>query len=136
MFVEVAKDGEVPIGGLKKVKSGERELVLCNCEGKLYAIERRCGHMNSGLDFGALDGFILTCAMHNVQFDVRTGAALNVPITPYFEDPLPKTWENHIAHKDWLEYRIRICDLRTYPTKTEGGAVFVDIGEESAVPCF
>jgi ferredoxin-thioredoxin reductase catalytic subunit len=26
------------------VKAGERELVVCNCDGHYYAVDRRCGH--------------------------------------------------------------------------------------------
>jgi len=132
----LAKVADIPSGALKRVKSGEREVVLCNCDGRFYAIERRCGHMNSGLDYGSLDGHILTCALHHVQFDVTTGEALNVPIDPYFEDPLPRDWAQHIEHSDFLKFRIRICNIRTYPTKIVGDTVLADLPETSELPCY
>ena len=73
MLVEVAKTDEIAPGGMKCVKAGEREIVVCNCDGRYYAVDRRCGHMNGPLEMGALDGTILTCPMHHVQFDVTTG---------------------------------------------------------------
>ena len=73
MLVEVAKAGEIAPGGMKFVKAGEREIVVCNCDGRYYAVDRRCGHMNGPLEMGALDGTIVTCPMHHVQFDVTTG---------------------------------------------------------------
>jgi len=136
VFAELAKASDIPVGALKRVKSGEKEIVLCNCAGRFYAVERRCGHMNSPLELGALDGTILTCPMHHVQFDVATGEALNVPIPAYFDEALPPKWSHYIAYKDALEYRIRICNLRVYPTKIEGDSIMVDLGEPSSVSCF
>ena len=73
MLVEVAKNGEIAPGGMKYVNVGDREVVVCNCDGRYYAVDRRCGHMNGPLEMGTLDGTILTCPMHHVQFDVTTG---------------------------------------------------------------
>ena len=70
MLLEVAKTGEIAPGGMKFVRAGEREIVVCNCDGRYYAVDRRCGHMNGPLEMGALDGTIVTCPMHHVQFDV------------------------------------------------------------------
>jgi nitrite reductase/ring-hydroxylating ferredoxin subunit len=49
---------------MKTVEVNGRELVICNCDGSFYAIDRRCAHMNAPLEMGTLDGSILTCAMH------------------------------------------------------------------------
>lgn len=136
MFTELAKASEIPVGALKRVRSGEKEIVLCNCDGKFYAVERRCGHMNSPLELGALDGTILTCPMHHVQFDVATGEALNVPIPVYIDETLPRKWGQYLAYTDELQYRIRICNLRVYPTRIEGDAILADLGETSVVSCY
>ena len=61
---------------------------MCNCDGRYYAIDRRCGHMNGPLEMGALDGTIVTCPMHHVQFDVTNGHALNHPVPVHIDEPL------------------------------------------------
>jgi nitrite reductase/ring-hydroxylating ferredoxin subunit len=48
MLIEVAKLDEIVPAA--KSGGGEREIVLCNDNGKVYAIGRRCGHMNAPLD--------------------------------------------------------------------------------------
>ena len=84
-FVKAIKAAEVSKGGMKAVELSGRELVICNCGGRFYAVDRRCGHMNAPLEMGTLDGSILTCAMHCAQFDVTTGEALSGPVPHYLE---------------------------------------------------
>src|SRR2546422_423581 len=98
MLVEVAKTTEIAPGGMKFVRVGEREIVVCNCAGRYYAIDRRCGHMSGPLEMGALDGTIVTCPMHHVQFDVTTGEALNPPVPVHIDEPLPKQWAHYLQH--------------------------------------
>src|SRR4029453_11147008 len=98
MLVEVAKAGEIAPGGMKYVNVGDREVVVCNCDGRYYALDRRCGHMNGPLEMGTLDGTILTCPMHHVQFDVPAGRALNNPTPERIEEPLPTRWQQYLGH--------------------------------------
>ena len=79
-FVQAIQTAEVAPGGMKAVELNGRELVICNCAGSFYALDRRCGHMNAPLEMGTLDGSILTCPMHYAQFDVTTGEALANPV--------------------------------------------------------
>ena len=37
MLVDVAKAGEIAPGGMKGVRAGEREIVVCNSDGRYYA---------------------------------------------------------------------------------------------------
>lgn len=127
MLVEMARIGEIAPGGMKLVKAGESEIVLCNCDGKYYALSRRCGHMNAPLEMGALDGTILTCAMHHVQFDVTTGEALNYPIPEYMEEELPPDWARFMEHVGMLMQHISVCNVRTLPVKISGGTIITEI---------
>ena len=43
-------------------------------------MSRRCGHENAPLDQGSLEGWIITCPLHNAQFDIRSGMNLSWPI--------------------------------------------------------
>jgi nitrite reductase/ring-hydroxylating ferredoxin subunit len=79
VWTEVAKVGDVAVGGLKFVKLGGAQATLANCDGTFYAVGRRCGHMNAPLDQGSLAGFVLTCPLHFAQFDVRDGAVTSAP---------------------------------------------------------
>ncbi|MGC2423312.1 MAG: Rieske 2Fe-2S domain-containing protein [Nitrospirota bacterium] len=74
---------------MKAVELDGQEVVVCNCGGTFYAIQRRCGHMNAPLEMGTLDGTILTCAMHCAQFDVTTGEAISHPVPRDFGGELP-----------------------------------------------
>jgi len=114
-LVEVGKLGDIALGGMKLVKAGDVQVVVCNCDGNYYAVSRRCGHMNSPLEMGALDGTILTCAMHHAQFDVTTGEALNRPIPEYFGGTLPDELVNRLIHTEMLMRHISVCDIRTFP---------------------
>ena len=77
MWHELAKLDDIAPGGLKYAKAGAREVCLCRVGDQVYAVSRRCGHQNAPLDQGALDGWVLTCPLHNAQFDVRSGKNLS-----------------------------------------------------------
>ncbi len=137
MFVELARVQDILPGGLKMVKSGYAEIVLCNSGGKFHALDNRCGHMSTGLDRGSLDGVILTCPYHHVQFDITTGEALNVPMTDYIPDPLPENWKRFLDYREILTKHVSICDIGVYPVKVEGDRILVDVdSRKSSNRCF
>jgi nitrite reductase/ring-hydroxylating ferredoxin subunit len=127
MRLEVAKEGDIAPGGMKFVNAGGREIVVCNCDGRYHAVARRCGHMNGPLEMGSLDGTILTCPMHHVQFDVTSGQALNLPVPESIPDPLPAGWAPYMRHIGMLMEHVSVCSIRTFPVTTEHGTVHVDI---------
>jgi nitrite reductase/ring-hydroxylating ferredoxin subunit len=94
-FIPAISTDEIAPGGMKTVGLDGHEIVICNCGGTYHAIEQRCGHMNAPLDLGTLDGKVVTCAMHCVQFD------------------------------DMLMKPVRTEAIRTYETKIEAGWVHV-----------
>ena len=71
---------ELAEGGLATVKSGDKEILLANVEGKIYAIDNACGHLAYPLDQGRLEGHIVTCLWHFARFDVRTGDVVSAGI--------------------------------------------------------
>jgi nitrite reductase/ring-hydroxylating ferredoxin subunit len=117
---------EIAPGGMKGVEVDGQEIVICNCGGAYYAIQRRCGHMNAPLELGTLDGKIVTCAMHCAQFDVTTGQALSGPVPADManETPPPRL-AAYLQHIDMLMKNIRTESIRTYETKVEAGWVHV-----------
>ena len=127
MLVEVATVDEIVPGGMKFVRAGEREIVVCNCDGRYYAVDRRCGHMNGPLEMGALDGTILTCPMHHVQFDVTTGQALNHPIPEHINEPLPSRWAQYGRHFGMLMQHVSVCNIKTFLVTIDRGAIQLEI---------
>jgi nitrite reductase/ring-hydroxylating ferredoxin subunit len=123
-FIRALGADEIAPGGMKAVEIDGNEIVVCNCSGKYYAVQRRCGHMNAPLDMGTLDGTYLTCPMHCGQFDVATGEALSGPVPPDMgsETP-PPMLAGYLQNVGMLMKHIRMESIRTYATKVEAGWV-------------
>ena len=126
MFSEAAQVGEIAPGGMKPVEVNGREIVLCNCDGSYYAIGRRCGHMNAPLDMGTLNGKILTCPLHSVQFFVDTGEALSVPV-PRAATEKPAPGDLFPAWIGDLMAHVKVCNVRRYPVRIDGSSIQVDV---------
>jgi len=127
MWVEVAKADDVAPGGVKYVRVDEQEIALCNVSGTYYAVGRRCGHMNAPLEQGPLDGHILTCPLHHVQFDVTSGKALSNPVDhDYGEERPPEPYRRLGKLQMRLEWKIRVHDLPTFPVRVAEGVVEVE----------
>jgi nitrite reductase/ring-hydroxylating ferredoxin subunit len=52
---------------------GEQALALANVDGRFYATQNACLHLEGPLGEGWLEGPVLTCPWHGWQYDVRTG---------------------------------------------------------------
>ena len=125
-FARAIQTAEIAPGGMKTIELNGRELVICNCDGRFYALHRRCGHMNSPLELGTLDGTTLTCPMHYAQFDVTTGEALSGPVPSYLGDETPPARTGtYLKNVGMLMEHIRTESLRSYPTQVESGWVLV-----------
>jgi 3-phenylpropionate/trans-cinnamate dioxygenase ferredoxin component len=75
----VAQAASIELGPTQRIVVGGFEILLCNFEGKLYAIEDVCTHDGAPLDQGELEGRRITCPRHGAVFDVITGAVLALP---------------------------------------------------------
>jgi nitrite reductase/ring-hydroxylating ferredoxin subunit len=118
---------------MKAFTLGGEEIVVGNCGGNFYAVQRRCGHMNGPLELGTLDGTILTCPTHCAQFDVTTGEALCGPMPRYLgKDPLPGSVAKHTQNTGPLMRHVSTESLRTYETKAEAGWILVAVRREVA----
>lgn len=71
--IPVALTREFREGSVKKVTIGSTEILLAKVNGQFYAAEPFCPHLGADLSQGTLHGTILTCPMHNSQFDLRNG---------------------------------------------------------------
>ena len=120
MLIEVGKISELPPGGMKAFEVDGKEIVLGNYEGKIFAINRRCGHMNAPLNKGTLEGYIVTCPMHNAQFDLTTGELLSELI------PRPRP-SDFMRWFGMLISNIKTYKIKTYPVKIDGETIKVEI---------
>jgi 3-phenylpropionate/trans-cinnamate dioxygenase ferredoxin component len=79
LAVDVDVAGLAP-GQTRAVSAHGRELLVCNAEGRFYAIENRCPHAMVRLDTAVLSGCILECPVHGGRLDVRDGSPRRNPI--------------------------------------------------------
>jgi nitrite reductase/ring-hydroxylating ferredoxin subunit len=127
MRYKVASVGDILPGGIMAVQASDVEILLCNLDGKYYALEKRCGHMSAPLELGTLNGYVLTCPMHSAQFSVVTGEAINAAILR--ERPPPKL-DGPSAVPGYLSKlmdKVKTLDLRTFPVSVEGDSIFIDV---------
>ena len=75
----VAKASDIADGTTLRVVVDGIEVLLCKCDGQIYAIEDVCTHDGAPLDQGELEGCRIVCPRHGANFDVRTGEALTLP---------------------------------------------------------
>jgi nitrite reductase/ring-hydroxylating ferredoxin subunit len=129
LFRDLASVDDLLPGGMRAYTVEDKELVLCNDGGRFYAFQRRCGHMNDPLEMGTANGFVITCPLHSVQFDVTTGKALSPPVPAYsmWEQAIPETGDNFTRWITLLMEHVKTCDLKTYPVRVEGGRISVDL---------
>ena len=98
--VAVARVADIPPGTTKRVVIDGVEVLICNVDGRLHAIEDVCTHDGGQLDQGELEGNRIMCPRHGAYFDVETGAALTLPA---------------------------ILPVRTFELRVEGDEVFVRV---------
>ena len=77
----IAKRSEIPVGATRRFTVNDVDVLLCNVDGEIYAIEDVCTHDGGELDQGELEGCRIMCPRHGAYFDVRTGTALTLPAT-------------------------------------------------------
>lgn len=100
MSSPVARRSAIAPGSMTRVTVDGIPVLLCDVDGKLYAVEDVCTHDGGELDAGELDGSRVMCPRHGALFDVTTGKALTLPAVM----PLP-----------------------TFAVRVEGDDIYVDV---------
>ena len=78
-FVKVCSAGKLTPGSVEGFEIDGREVVVCNVDGKIFAVDDLCSHDYGTLNEGELDGYEIECPRHGARFDVRTGEATVMP---------------------------------------------------------
>jgi nitrite reductase/ring-hydroxylating ferredoxin subunit len=127
-FIDTLDIKDIPPGKLKHMDIEEKEILLANSEGKVYALCDGCSHMNAPLSLGPLNGKFVTCPMHGARFDVTTGKKVAEPMAPdpsKFPEPIPESLQKMFAHSAEIMSKVKAYDQPTYETKVEGNRVKV-----------
>lgn len=69
----IAQTKDIKVGQKLKIPVENREILLVNIDGTLYAVDNKCTHMGGSLYDGDLDGYKVICPKHKTAFDLRTG---------------------------------------------------------------
>lgn len=127
VFVEVAKTGEVERGKIKGVEVQGIDVLVANVDGRFYALDDRCGHMNAKLSMGTLQGKTVTCPFHYAQFDVTTGQEIRGPAHESFKDidKLPEEMRKFLIYAEKLVDPVKTFDMQTYEVKSEGDKILI-----------
>ncbi len=81
MEVRVARRSAVSSTEVRAFTAGNREIILCEVDGEIYALDGICTHEDLPLDGGDLDDGILECPWHGARYEVRTGRVRALPAT-------------------------------------------------------
>jgi nitrite reductase/ring-hydroxylating ferredoxin subunit len=124
-YVEVAKIDEISPGNMKHVELDGKEIVVSNVNGKFYAMDERCGHMNARLSNGNINQNIVTCPFHAAKFDISTGKKVGEPVLeiPPDMEPLPPKWQKYMENVGKEMSYIKTYDQNTYEVTIEGDVV-------------
>lgn len=124
-YVEVAKIDEIPPGNMKHVELDGKEIVVSNVNGKFYAMDERCGHMNARLSNGNINQNIVTCPFHAAKFDISTGKKVGEPVLeiPPDMEPLPPNWQKYMENVGKEMSYIKTYDQNTYEVTIEGDVI-------------
>jgi nitrite reductase/ring-hydroxylating ferredoxin subunit len=128
-FMEAVKVDEVEKGKMKSVELRGIDVLIANVDGRFYAMDDRCGHMNALLSMGTLKGKTVVCPFHFAEFDVTTGKKIKDPKKESFEnmDKLPEDMQKFLIYAQKLVDPVKTYDIQTYDVKVEGKRIYVRI---------
>jgi nitrite reductase/ring-hydroxylating ferredoxin subunit len=128
-FLEAAKVSDLEKGVMRSVELKGINILIANVDGRFYALDDRCGHMNALLSMGTLNGKIVTCPFHYGQFDVTTGQKVKDPMSESFKDmdKLPEEMQKFLIYAKKLVDPVKTFDMQTHEVKVEGNKILVRI---------
>lgn len=122
----IAKASELPSRSTKHVEIKGKEIAVINLDGKYYAINDRCGHMNAPLSKREIRNVkgkdIVTCPLHFSTFDILTGKKLSEPIMspPMDMAALPKPLQDAFAYAGQITAFVKTYDMETFEIESDG----------------
>lgn len=76
-WVEVCKLEDIPQRGSRRVRTGSLQIAIIRThEDEVFAIEDKCPHLGGFLSEGIVHGSQVTCPLHNLVIELKTGEAV------------------------------------------------------------
>ncbi|QLC72554.1 Rieske (2Fe-2S) protein [Pseudomonas sp. LPB0260] len=88
MFVALERLLNLEEGYRRTFQVQGRELLLLVVEGRRLLLENSCPHRGAPLHTAAVNGRVLRCARHGIEFDLSSGRALNASCGNLVQLPL------------------------------------------------
>ncbi len=79
--IVVGSIDDIPEGSAKLVTAGDCEIAVFNIAGEFFAIGNTCPHRGGPLSEGSVNDNVVSCPLHNWQFNIQTGESLMSPNT-------------------------------------------------------
>lgn len=79
MEIRAANRSELSTTEARGFTVGGQEIVLCDVDGEIYALDGICTHEDLPLDGGEIDDGVLECQWHGALYDVCTGRVRALP---------------------------------------------------------
>ena len=100
-WTSITRIENVPLREGRAVTVGDAEIAIFHLEDRYLTIGNKCPHKGGPLCDGIVSGTTVVCPLHGQRFDLETGM------------PVLASQPGCVA---------------TYPTRVEGGVIFVDLG--------
>ena len=81
MEIRAANRSAVSAAEARAFTVGGLEIVLCEVDGEIYALDGICTHEDLPLDGGEVEDGILECPWHGARYDICTGRVRALPAT-------------------------------------------------------
>lgn len=81
MEFRVADRSEVSSTEARTFRAGDREVILCDVDGEVYALDAICTHEDLPLEGGEIDDGRLECPWHGAVYEICTGEVRALPAT-------------------------------------------------------
>lgn len=99
-FSPVLPVSAIPAGTKRAIDVGGTSVLVCNSNGRLYAVSNICSHSQQKLECGRMSRGWIACPVHGARFDLATGRAMNLPA----KEPIA-TYQVRVVG-DWIEVAI------------------------------
>lgn len=106
-FQYAHKLSELSEGEKRQIVIDNKEVLLVNLAGTVFALDDRCPHLGGSLFEGDLMGSQIICPKHGASFDVKTGK------------------NEGSAKIAFIKMKVR--DAKTYKVKVDGDNILVDL---------
>lgn len=79
--VKIAEAETINPGQMLGIMIENKQILLANIDGDIYAIDNQCSHEDALLYNGALKGDCVECPLHGSRFSFKTGQPMEEPAT-------------------------------------------------------